>query len=69
MARTACMWIIDGIIESKRIRKLAPEYVESLGEDGTLSADAIADAFVFAHKQPRTTWTHELDLRPYRENW
>ena len=61
--------IIDGVIGGDRARKGFPAYLESLGEDGALSPDAIADAFWYIHTQPRTAWTQELDLRPIRENW
>jgi len=62
-------FIIDGIIDGQRVKELYPEYYEKLGEDGGLSPDAIADAFLYVHNQPRSTWTHEMDLRPFRENW
>jgi len=61
--------IIDGIIDGSTARDVFPEYLESLGKDGALSPKAIADAYWFVHAQPRTAWTHELDLRPFRENW
>jgi len=61
--------VIVGIIDGSTARDVFPEYLESLGKDGALSPEAIADAYWFVHTQPRTTWTHELDLRPFRENW
>jgi len=30
---------------------------------------SIAEAYWFLHHQSRDAWTHELDLRPYRETW
>ena len=38
-------------------------------EDGLLKPEAIADTYWFVHTQDRTAWTHELDLRPYRESF
>ncbi len=32
-------------------------------------ADAAAQAFVWLHQQPRSAWTHELDLRPWQERF
>jgi hypothetical protein len=29
----------------------------------------IADTYWYLHTQPRTTFTHELDMRPYVEKW
>ncbi len=59
--------IIDGGIDGERMRKYLPGYVESKGDEGLLRPEAIADAYWFLHTQTRTAWTHELDLRPFRE--
>lgn len=61
--------IIDGVIDGDAIRRMAPQLIDDLGEDGTLDPDAIADAFWTLHTQPRSAWTHELDLRPYKESF
>jgi hypothetical protein len=37
--------------------------------DGILDPAHIADAYWMLHRQPRDAWTHELDLRPWMENW
>lgn len=62
-------FIIDGIIGGQIAKQRFPEYLESLGDDGALAPDAIADAYWFVHQQHRSAWTQELDLRPYGENW
>jgi len=62
-------FVIDGIIAGNIAKERFPDYLNGLGEDGGLSPDAIADAYWFVHQQHRTAWTHELDLRPYSENW
>ena len=61
--------VIDGIINGDRIRNRAPALVEQLGEDGMLQLDDIASAYMFLHQQPRSAWTHELDLRTFQENF
>lgn len=61
--------VIDGAVNGDRLRRQLPAYLEQLGDDGTLDPDAIAEAFWWLHTQPRSAWTHELDLRPFRENW
>lgn len=58
--------VIDGAIAGDRIRQLA-ELVRQKGEDGLLDLDAIAETYWQLHRQHRTAWTHELDLRPYKE--
>ena len=62
-------FVIDGIIDGEMVRGRFGEYLETLGEDGSLSPDAIADAFWHVHTQHRSAWTHELDLRPFKEVW
>jgi len=61
--------IIDGAINGERIQTLYPDIVERLGEHGCLDPEAIAQTFWDTHTQSRSAWTHEVDLRPYSENW
>jgi len=61
--------VIDGAVNGDRLKRRFPEHLEQLGEDGSLEPDAIAEAFWWLHSQTRSAWTHELDLRPFRENW
>ncbi|MEM9724162.1 MAG: SDR family NAD(P)-dependent oxidoreductase [Pseudomonadota bacterium] len=61
--------IIDGIVDGDMVRSRFGEYLDALGEDGALAPAAIAEAFWMLHAQPRTAWTQELDLRPFKENW
>ena len=32
-----------------------------------LEPDDVAEQYVALHRQPRSAWTHELDLRPWQE--
>ncbi len=41
----------------------------SLGEDGTLEPDAIAETYLHIHEQHRSAWTWEVELRPWVENF
>ena len=59
--------IIDGVIDGERSRQQFPELVEGKGKGGLLQLDAIADAYWAVHCQHPSAWTHELDLRPYKE--
>lgn len=61
--------IIDGLVNGERAGDLFGEYLAKLGPDGALDPEDIADAYWMLHKQPRSTWTQELDLRPYKEAW
>lgn len=61
--------VVDGAIDTAFIRDNFPERYALKSEDGILNPDHIADAYWMLHCQPRDAWTHELDLRPYRENF
>ena len=59
--------VIDGAIDGERLRSRRPEAIRERGEDGLLSIEAIAEAYWQIHRQARGAWTHELDLRPFKE--
>ncbi|MGB1088054.1 MAG: SDR family NAD(P)-dependent oxidoreductase, partial [Alphaproteobacteria bacterium] len=61
--------IVDGIIGGDKVRSNFPDFFEALGEDGVLNINDMADNYWMLHSQPRSTWTLELDLRPYKENF
>ncbi len=61
--------VIDGIINGDNVRGRFGEYLENLGDDGALAPSDIADAFWMLHIQKKTAWSHEIDLRPLKENW
>jgi NAD(P)-dependent dehydrogenase (short-subunit alcohol dehydrogenase family) len=59
--------VIDGGIDGQRLRSAAPQRVRDAGADGLLDPDSIAETYWQLHLQHRSAWTHELDLRPYKE--
>ncbi|WP_304217315.1 SDR family NAD(P)-dependent oxidoreductase [Phenylobacterium aquaticum] len=59
--------VIDGGIDGERLRKGVPGIVEARGQDGLLGVDAIAETYWQLHRQPRSAWAQEIDLRPYKE--
>ena len=61
--------VIDGGVNGDRLKKVFPQWLDALGEDGSLAPDAIADAFWHIHSQHRSAWTFELDVRPFAETW
>ena len=62
---------VDGSIDGVFTRTNFPaEQVEAkLAADEILKPDEIAANYVWLHNQPRSAWTHELDLRPWKETW
>jgi NAD(P)-dependent dehydrogenase (short-subunit alcohol dehydrogenase family) len=61
--------VIDGAIDTAWIRENFPDRAALKGQDGILDPEAIAENYWLLHRQPRSAWTHELDLRPWIESW
>lgn len=61
--------VIDGMIDSNFIREMIPQVDKMRDDEGILNPDHIAQQYVNLHNQPRSAWTHELDLRPWSEKW
>jgi NAD(P)-dependent dehydrogenase (short-subunit alcohol dehydrogenase family) len=59
--------VIDGGIDGEKLKSAVPQLKEQRGADGLLNIDAIADAYWHLHTQHPSAWTHELDLRPFKE--
>ncbi len=56
---------VDGGIDMPLLRKFRPD-----GKDEDfLTPSAIADAFWYLAHQDRSAWTHELDVRPFKEKF
>lgn len=61
--------IVDGVIDVPRVTEEMPNLAGAKGEDGLLDPRAIAQTFLWLHRQPRNAWSFELDLRPFSERW
>lgn len=61
--------VIDGAIDTAFIADNFPERYALKEREGILDPEAIADNYWNLHAQPRSAWTHELDLRPWMETW
>jgi NAD(P)-dependent dehydrogenase (short-subunit alcohol dehydrogenase family) len=61
--------LIDGPIDTQFVRERFPELVASRPADGLLAPDDIAENYWHLHKQKRSAWTFELDVRPWMEPW
>jgi NAD(P)-dependent dehydrogenase (short-subunit alcohol dehydrogenase family) len=61
--------VIDGGIDGERLRSSAPQRVGNAGVDGLLDPEAIAETYWQLHRQHRSAWTFELDLRPFKETF
>jgi NAD(P)-dependent dehydrogenase (short-subunit alcohol dehydrogenase family) len=56
---------VDGAIDMPVVRSLWPQ----AKDEDLLKPAAIADAFWYVAHQDRSTWTHELDVRPFKEKF
>lgn len=61
--------VVDGAIDTQFIAETFPETYARKAADGIVNPDHIAEAYWQLHCQPRTAWTHEMDLRPWSEKW
>jgi NAD(P)-dependent dehydrogenase (short-subunit alcohol dehydrogenase family) len=61
--------ICDGAIDGKFIRSRLGDTTALLREDAILKPEDIARNYLWLHRQPRSAWSHEIDLRPWREEW
>src|SRR6185503_989454 len=61
--------VVDGAIDTPFIRENFPERYALKEKAGILDPEAIAENYWQLHRQPRSAWTHELDLRPWMEAW
>jgi hypothetical protein len=61
--------VIDGGIKGERLLSRYPQVINQRGEDGLLEIEAIADTYWQIHRQARSAWSFEIDLRPYKESF
>jgi NAD(P)-dependent dehydrogenase (short-subunit alcohol dehydrogenase family) len=61
--------VVDGMIDGAFIRGLVPDAAERLAREEILAPDEIARNYVWLHRQGRSAWTFEMDLRPWAETW
>src|ERR1700674_527425 len=56
---------VDGAIDMPAIRERFPQ----LGEDDMLKPSAIAETYWHLAHQDRSAWSHDVDVRPFKEKW
>jgi NAD(P)-dependent dehydrogenase (short-subunit alcohol dehydrogenase family) len=61
--------VVDGGIDGERLRASAPQRVAERGPDGLLDPVDIAEAYWYLHRQGRSAWSQEIDLRPFNESF
>lgn len=61
--------VVDGAIDGVFTRSMRDDVQGLLDRDEILKPAEIAANYVWLHDQPRSAWTHEIDLRPWGETW
>jgi NAD(P)-dependent dehydrogenase (short-subunit alcohol dehydrogenase family) len=61
--------VIDGAIDTRFIAENFPQRYALKEQAGILDPEHIAENYWHLHRQPRSAWTHELDLRPWMETF
>lgn len=59
--------LVDGAIDSPMMWRDYRDRMEKLGAHGAVHPDAIAEAYWQLHRQPRSAWSFEIDLRPWSQ--
>jgi NAD(P)-dependent dehydrogenase (short-subunit alcohol dehydrogenase family) len=59
--------VIDGVIDGDYAAENFPDFFAAKGAQGRLNPDAIAESYWAIHQQHPSAWSHEIDLRPFRE--
>lgn len=57
--------VIDGMIDTPAVREKFPD----LSAEHVLKPSDIAEVYLQLHRQAKSAWTFELDLRPNAERW
>jgi len=66
--------VIDAGVDTEWVRarmaeRLGAEAMAALPDDVLMPPEAVADAYWALFSQPRSAWTFEQEIRPYRETW
>jgi len=64
--------IIDAGVDTAFVREMMQARgvdLDNLPPDRLMKPESIGEAYWLLHNQSRDAWTHELDLRPFAENW
>lgn len=61
--------VVDGPIDNRSTRELFPAMFEGRPPDSILQPANIAEIYWQLHRQPRSAWSFEIDVRGYAEPW
>ncbi|MEM0955520.1 MAG: SDR family NAD(P)-dependent oxidoreductase [Pseudomonadota bacterium] len=61
--------VIDAAVNTEWVRDMLPDFDGLIEKDGVVNPDELAQNYLWLHQQPRSSWTFELDVRPWVETW
>lgn len=61
--------VIDAPVDTDWIKGILPDYEERKAQSGVVDPDDLAHNYVMLHEQNKSSWTFELDVRPWTEKW
>ena len=61
--------IVDGPLDGERIRIKFPDFIEKFGQERLINIQGVADGYIFLYHQKKSSWSFEIDLRTYKEDW
>lgn len=61
--------IVDGAMQGSFIKSMMADYDAALAAGRIVNVDEAAKNWLWLAQQHKSAWTHELDLRPWSENW
>jgi len=62
--------VVDAAIDTAFIKDMFPErYERGKATDGLVDPEAIAENYLPVHCQPRSAWTHDIDVSTWNERW
>lgn len=44
-------------------------YGDKLKTEDMSNTDDVAESYLWVHRQPKSAWSNEIEIRPYTENW
>jgi NAD(P)-dependent dehydrogenase (short-subunit alcohol dehydrogenase family) len=61
--------VVDGGIGGEKLSRRLNDFSSRLDQGQLIEIEGIVDAFAFLHKQKRTAWSFEVDVRTSKETW
>jgi NAD(P)-dependent dehydrogenase (short-subunit alcohol dehydrogenase family) len=61
--------VVDGGIGGEKLSRRLNDFSSRIEQGQLIEIEGIADAFAFLHKQKRTAWSFEVDVRTSKETW